>query len=147
MLYKETPARQMTLIYNGVFVADVNGLSLVGCTNPNPVNGYIWGNFTNGTGTDRYAIRIYTEVLINGVFETTLNTCAFDTLASGVNQDAFLVGPVIWTCGDQLTLQNTWIAWDTNGSTCGTCYLIAATLSTCQVFYELGRSSNRYFDA
>ncbi len=106
----------------GAFIADINGAPIVPCNLGSTVQGYLWATFANGSGSDRYAVRVYGEVLINGSFSgTTINTCAFDAIANGAVQDRLLFGPLNWTCGDALALRNLWIAWDTDaGSTCAT---------------------------
>ncbi|HJW31144.1 MAG TPA: hypothetical protein VJ508_18080, partial [Saprospiraceae bacterium] len=100
-----------------VYIADAMGMPVAPCTIGNTSTVLLWGRFTNNTGTSRYAIRSRTEVWINGVFASEFNNCSFDVLVSGQSASS-LLGSITYTCGDQLQLLNTWIAWNTSSSQC-----------------------------
>jgi uncharacterized repeat protein (TIGR01451 family) len=108
-------ANDVTLL--GVFIADALGNPVPACNIGDTETVLLWGTFNNNTGTDRYSVRARTEVWINGVFETELNACSFDVLASGAS-DVALIGSFMYTCGDEIQLLNTWVGWETSASQC-----------------------------
>lgn len=105
----------------GVFVADILGNPILACSPGDVINAYLWTTFANTTGTDRYAVRAYAEVELNGVFTGAFfNGCAFDVIPASSTQDQLLI-PITFNCGENVNLINIWTAWDTNtGSTCST---------------------------
>lgn len=108
-------ANDVTLI--NIYIADAFGNPVAPCNVGDMQTVLLWGTFLNSTGTSRYAIRSRTEVFINGVFTTEFNNCSFDVLLSG-QQASALLGTITYTCGDELSLKNTWIAWNTSSSQC-----------------------------
>jgi uncharacterized repeat protein (TIGR01451 family) len=79
---------------------------------------YLWGEFINGTNTNRYAVRTNTELWIDGLFFEEINNCSFDDLSPGT-QLAILTGPFFFESGQQIELLNTWIGWETtSGAQC-----------------------------
>ncbi|MDQ3017221.1 MAG: PKD domain-containing protein, partial [Bacteroidota bacterium] len=105
----------------GVYIADMNGNPVPACDIGETQTVLLWGRFNNNTGTNRYAIRTRTEVWINGVFNVELNACSFDVLPSGAT-NAALLGSFTYTCGDQIQLLNTWVAWETSAGNCATVF-------------------------
>lgn len=101
----------------GVYIADANGDPIPACNIGDMQTVTLWGNFNNNTGTDRYAIRSRTSVIVNNVCIAVLNSCSFDILPSGTDSVA-LLGSFSYTCGDQIALQNTWVAWNTSAAQC-----------------------------
>ena len=101
----------------GAFLADSSGNPIPICFGNQTIEVYLWGTFTNGTNTDRYAVRSRTEVWLDGMMDTELNSCSFDVLPPGT-QDLALLGVFSYTCGQQIQLVNTWIAWETSAASC-----------------------------
>lgn len=108
-------ANDVTLL--GSYFADINGDPISNCQNGEVISVYLFGSFVNNTNANRYAIRTTTEVFINGSFYTSANECSFDVLESGTGE-AILLGPFDFTCGDVITLVNTWVAWETSAGQC-----------------------------
>jgi hypothetical protein len=77
----------------------------------------IYGTFYNRTSTNRYSVRTRTEFYVNNNFNTELNQCSFDVMASGTNSYA-LLAPFNYTYGQQLMFKNTWVAWATSPGQC-----------------------------
>src|SRR6187401_1694707 len=100
-----------------IYLADEFGNPIPPCVIGDPQTVLVWGVFNNTTGTSRYAIRTRTEAWLNGVFSTEFIDCSFDVLLSGQTAVA-LLGAINMTCGDELQLLNTWIAWNTSASQC-----------------------------
>ena len=116
--------------------------------------GYLWGLFNNNTGTSRYAVRAYTEVYLDGVYSQYLNSCAFDEMLSGQSAYA-LLGVINYTCGQQFSLKDTWVAWDTNASQCsdpvapdydGVCNLYPASKCSKEIGEVEFLSPNFYYE-
>ncbi len=108
-------ANDVTLL--GVFIADAMGNPVPACSIGSTETVLLWGTFNNNTGTNRYAVRARTEVWINGNFNIELNACSFNILPAGTS-DVALLGSFTYTCGDQIQLLNTWVAWNTSSSQC-----------------------------
>ena len=94
----------------GVFIADPGGNTLPACTPGETVTITLWGQFFNNTGTNRYAVRTRREVFLDGFFDQVLNSGSFDNLPP-VTQDNALLGSFDYTCGQVISLRNTWIGW------------------------------------
>ena len=101
----------------GAFLADSSGNAVPICNSgaSNPV--YLFANLANTTGTDRYAVRTRAEVFVDGVFFEEVNNCAFDLLSPG-QQGLQLLGPFTYTCGQEITLENIWIGYETSAAVC-----------------------------
>ena len=113
------PCQANDVEVTGAFVADANSDPLQACSPGEMVSAFLWANFQNGTGTDRFAVRAYAEVELDGVFTgQTFNNCAFDLIPANSTTARRLI-PVNFTCGENINLVNVWVAWDTNtGATC-----------------------------
>lgn len=105
-----------------LYLADANGDPLPTCTAGTPVTGYIWGDFYNNTGTDRYAIVLLGDLYINNVFNSSLQTgsvagvCGGNIIPSGTTSTSLT--SLQWTCGDAVDLRNVVVSWDTSDTTC-----------------------------
>src|SRR5690606_16436783 len=102
----------------GAFIALPNGDPVPTCMPGDMVTVALWGQFVNGTNDPRYAVRTTTEVLLDGVCDTTLNGCSFDVLPPG-DTALSLLGTITYVCGESVQLRNTWVGWTaSNGATC-----------------------------
>ena len=101
----------------GTFLADQNGNPLSIFNPGDQIQVYLWGNFQNGTNTDRYAVRTSSEMYLDGAYSTDLNDCSFDLLPPG-ESSALLLGPITFTYGQEIELYNTWVAWETSAAQC-----------------------------
>src|SRR5687768_6548756 len=107
------------------FIGDAAGNPLVSdtCVPGQPVtNVYLWLTFTV-TATNRYDINVIGDVLLDGVYNSTLSVCLGD-LNSGTY--TMSLGQIVWTCGVEMTIANTLFAWEVNDdgqvpNTCNTC--------------------------
>ena len=104
------PCQANDVTLTGVFIADSLGNPVSACSIGSHVTALLWGNFSNNTGTNRYAVRTNTQVWINGMCDTELNSCSFDLLPAGSTAQA-LVGTFDYICGQTIELRRTWIAW------------------------------------
>ena len=95
--------------------SDASGTRLGPCANGTSVTAYIVGNFTNGTGTDRYAVWLLFDLYINGN-TTYTEQCDLDVLPAG-SQLAPIWGPFSWTCGQEVKIQNLIVNWLASSST------------------------------
>ena len=109
-----TPCTANDVRLLGAYLADASGAPLGACQAGQPVQAYLWGLF-KCNAANRYAIRAYTEVYLDGAYQTYLNSCAFDHMVAGQSSYA-LLGIINYTCGQQFSLRNTWVAWDTNAA-------------------------------
>ena len=67
---------------SGAWIGDITGAHLEPCAWGDPVEGYLWGNITNTTGTDRYAVWTLFEMYVNEVQQGGLfETCIVDMLS------------------------------------------------------------------
>ncbi len=115
-LEQGNPCTANDVTLTGAYLADEFGNPIIACQAGQPVQAYLWGLFSCNAA-NRYAVQAYTEVYLDGVFSTYLNSCAFDNMLAGQSSYA-LLGIINYTCGQQFSLQNTWVAWDTNASQC-----------------------------
>ncbi len=97
----------------GVVYRDANGDPIPNCTSGTINDVYLYAKFLNTASSSRYAIRGYADVFVNGTYNTTINKCAFDELGGGASDYVEILGPISYTCGDEITFMNIWIAWDT----------------------------------
>jgi hypothetical protein len=111
------PCQANDVTLTGVFIADEMGNPVDACSIGSMVTAMLWGNFTNHTGTNRYAVRTNAQVWINGMCDTELNSCSFDVLPAGMEAQA-LVGTFDYICGQSIELRRTWIAWSTSAAQC-----------------------------
>ncbi|MCK5863221.1 MAG: hypothetical protein KAH38_12100, partial [Candidatus Hydrogenedentes bacterium] len=94
----------------GAYVGDINGNALAICQYGETVSGYLWAELFNGTGTSRYAVQVNLDVYLDGVYDSSINACAYDLMTAG-QQSYALLGSISYTCGQQFSVHNTWIAW------------------------------------
>ena len=111
------PCQANDVTLTGIFIADSLGNPVAACSIGEEVTVLLWGNFSNNTGTDRYAVRTNTEVWSNNECLIELNSCSFDVLSAGTTAQS-LVGTFTYTCGQTIELRNTWIAWETQSAQC-----------------------------
>jgi len=74
---------------------------------------YIYLNYSSNSNSSIYYARLNTDLKINGV-NTFLNVL-LGQIVPGSNKK-LIYGPFNWTCGDELILANTIIAWKTSSS-------------------------------
>jgi hypothetical protein len=111
------PCQANDVELTGVFIADSMGNPVGACSIGSMVTVLLWGNFTNHTNANRYAVRTNTEVFINGVCNVELNSCSFDVLPSG-STAAALVGSFTYICGQTVELRRTVIGWSSSVAQC-----------------------------
>ena len=105
-----------------LYLADANGNPLPTCTPGETVTGYVWGDFYNNSGTNRYAVVLLGDVYINGQYASTLQTgstpgvCGGDTIPAGSSSNELT--SITWTCGQAVDLRNVTVSWDTSATTC-----------------------------
>lgn len=101
-------ANDVTL--NRVYLGAANGTALEPCTEGGTVTAYVWGNFTNGTGTNRYAVWLIFDLWINGSLANSTVQCDLDMIAPG-SVLGQLWGPFSWECGQQVGIKNLIVSW------------------------------------
>ncbi|MDX1406676.1 MAG: hypothetical protein R3330_01050, partial [Saprospiraceae bacterium] len=107
------------------FLGDASGnpLASVVCTPGNPVTGvYLWLTYTV-TATNRYEINVVGDVLIDGIYDHSFDVCLGDHTSGTYTE---LIEPLTWTCGSELTIEETLFAWNNqeqgdNPDVCSTC--------------------------
>ncbi|WP_433832125.1 HYR-like domain-containing protein [Flavobacterium anhuiense] len=74
---------------------------------------YIYLNYSSNANSSIYYARLNTDLKINGV--TTFLNVLLGEIIPGSNKK-LIYGPFNWTCGDELILANTIIAWKTSSN-------------------------------
>ena len=101
---------------NKVYLGDDTGTPLAPCSSGSNVTAYVWGNFTNGTGTSRYSVWLIFDLWVNGSLANSSIQCDLDAIAPGsvIGQ---LWGPMSWQCGQTVTIKNLIVSWIGSAST------------------------------
>lgn len=102
---------------NDVFLSltDVYGVPITNstCTIGTVTPVYILMNYTSNASSSIYFTRLNSDLSINGV-KTFINVL-LGTVTPGAGQRK-IFGPFNWTCGDELILSNSIVAWKTSNS-------------------------------
>lgn len=101
----------------GLYLADSDGSALPIFAPGDVIDVYFWAVFDNGTNTNRYAVRSYTELFQDGIFVQEFNDCVFDEIVPGI-QNSLLFGPIEFNTGITFELYNTWTSWETSSAQC-----------------------------
>ena len=96
-------------------LSNVNGdpITNTTCTIGEVRQVYIFLNYSSNSNSNIYFARLNSDLTIAGV--TTFINVLLGTIVPGDNKK-LLYGPFNWTCGDELSLSNTIIAWKTNSN-------------------------------
>ena len=96
-------------------LSNVNGdpITNTTCTIGEVRQVYIYLNYSSNSNSNIYFARLNSDLTIAGV--TTFVNVLLGTIVPGDNKK-LLYGPFNWTCGDELSLSNTIIAWKTNSN-------------------------------
>ncbi|WP_281310308.1 gliding motility-associated C-terminal domain-containing protein [Flavobacterium flavigenum] len=96
-------------------LSNVNGdpITNTTCTIGEVRQVYIFLNYSSNSNSNIYFARLNSDLTIAGV--TTFVNVLLGTIVPGDNKK-LLYGPFNWTCGDELSLSNTIIAWKTNSN-------------------------------
>ncbi|WP_276381823.1 gliding motility-associated C-terminal domain-containing protein [Flavobacterium sp. H4147] len=96
-------------------LSNVNGTPITNttCTIGQVQQVYIYLNYSSNSNSTIHFTRLNSDLIINGV-STFLNVLLGD-IAPGSNKK-LIYGPFNWTCGDELSLSNTIIAWKTSSN-------------------------------
>jgi hypothetical protein len=95
------------------FIGNATGtpITSVVCTPGQPVtNVYLWLTFTV-TATNRYDINVIGDILVDGVYDHTVNVCLGD-YSSGTY--TVMLEQIVWTCGSEMEVANTLFSWENN---------------------------------
>jgi hypothetical protein len=101
---------------NEVYFGDASGAHLTPCTSGSNVTAYIWGNFTNNTGTSRYAVWLIFDLWLNGSLANSSIQCDLDVIAPG-SALGQIWGPMSWECGQEARIKNLIVSWVGNSAT------------------------------
>jgi hypothetical protein len=74
---------------------------------------HIWAIFGGSTSANRYSLKLYYEIEINGTQSGPgINSCKYPNtgIPTGVPVD---LGMITWVCGDEITLDNFYMSWQT----------------------------------
>ncbi|KIQ21047.1 hypothetical protein RT99_12035 [Flavobacterium sp. MEB061] len=96
-------------------LSNVNGdpITNTTCTIGQVQQVYIYLNYSSNSNSSIHFARLNSDLTINGV--TTFLNVLLGTIVPGSNKK-LLYGPFNWTCGEELGLTNTIIAWKTNSN-------------------------------
>ncbi|WKL49842.1 Ig-like domain-containing protein [Flavobacterium pectinovorum] len=96
-------------------LSNVNGdpITNTTCTIGQVQQVYIYLNYSSNSNSSIHFARLNSDLTINGV--TTFLNVLLGTIVPGSNKK-LLYGPFNWTCGEELSLTNTIIAWKTNSN-------------------------------
>ncbi|SHH98811.1 LRR adjacent, partial [Flavobacterium sp. CF108] len=96
-------------------LSNVNGTPITNttCTIGQVQQVYIYLNYSSNSNSSIHFARLNSDLKINGV-NTFLNVLLGE-IVPGSNKK-LIYGPFNWTCGDELSLSNTIIAWKTNSN-------------------------------
>ncbi|KAF2515745.1 HYR-like domain-containing protein [Flavobacterium foetidum] len=96
-------------------LSNVNGTPITNttCTIGQVQQVYIYLNYTSNSNSSIHYTRMNSDLKINGT--TTFLNVLLGDIAPGSNKK-LIYGPFNWTCGDELSLSNTIIAWKTNSN-------------------------------
>ena len=94
-------------------LSNVNGTPITNttCTIGQVQQVYIYLNYSSNSSSSIHYARLNSDLQINGV--TTFLNVLLGDIVPGSNKK-LIYGPFNWTCGDELSLENTIIAWKTN---------------------------------
>nr|MBU3860241.1 hypothetical protein [Flavobacterium sp. MC2016-06] len=96
-------------------LSNVNGdpITNTTCTVGEVRQVYIYLNYSSNSNSNIYFARLNSDLTIAG--STTFINVLLGTIVPGDNKK-LLYGPFNWTCGDELSLSNTIIAWKTSSN-------------------------------
>jgi protocatechuate 3,4-dioxygenase beta subunit len=103
----------------GLWLGDADGNPLTGSCKPGEVvNAVLYADMSNGTSDARRAVRVLTDVYVDGELDRSVDDCVLEELPANTTQKVKLAD-VQWTCGSVLTLPKVMIGWMTSaGATC-----------------------------
>jgi len=102
-----------------VYIADAYGdpIKPLNCIENETAQVYLWGTLANGTGTDRYAVRIYTELFVDEIFSQAYNQCVQNVIpANSVGNYPLFFYTI--DCDYTYELRNTWVTWSATAGQC-----------------------------
>src|SRR5574338_527388 len=120
------------------FLGDINGnkITSVVCTPGQPVtNVYLWLTF-QVTATNRYDINVIGDIFVDAVYDHTINKCLGDY---GSGTYTVMLEQIVWTCGSEMTVQNTLFSWENNNdnNNPNSCNICPTVPSKCHGFGTL----------
>ena len=91
------------------------------CNEGDPVMAYMWARYDSNANSSVGAFTIFADLVLNhqdGTSDMFFYQQCIDQLvsSSGMINEVF-IGPINWTCGDELILSNTTLAWVTANNT------------------------------
>ncbi|MCD0472207.1 PKD domain-containing protein, partial [Flavobacterium sp. JAS] len=101
----------LTDVYLSLSAANGDPITNTTCTIGQVQQVYIYLNYSSNSNSSIHFARLNTDLIINGV-PTFLNVL-LGTIVPGSNKK-LIYGPFNWTCGDELVLSNSIIAWKTS---------------------------------
>ncbi|NLB78612.1 MAG: hypothetical protein GX796_07150, partial [Clostridiaceae bacterium] len=112
---KARPCTSSDVTITRVYIADSLGNPIAPfCPSPGDADLYLWAEFD--ANAERYAVRTYFELYINGLYDTSYNVGTTNIIYRGIYSLPLISEPIIIDCDNEYSISNVWIAWATTES-------------------------------
>ncbi|HSI69841.1 MAG TPA: SprB repeat-containing protein, partial [Gillisia sp.] len=103
-------------VYLSLVDGNGNDINITSCTIGDSQSAFVMLNYTSNAKNTINSTRIFADLVIDGN-EVIINEFLGDVApASSGSQTKQIYGPFIWTCGEELRLENILVVWRTGGN-------------------------------
>jgi uncharacterized repeat protein (TIGR01451 family) len=120
-----------------VWLGDDTGAELGTCDPGDPVTAYIWVRIYNGTGTERYAVRLIFDLYIDDTPISVGEEVCVAEIGPKATFEEYVYGPIPWTCGEEVQLRGPSdlggpvLSWSVNAELCSDAPTCASRQAQC----------------